>query len=108
MAAWLPTLTSLRCKLSSLLTVVAIIALPAMAETSELTNWDKRFLYDKLGMGPTALSMLGLTAEESRCMHFLINRFGPEEKLVNDVARFLNNVASNRIAGEKAPTKCPF
>jgi hypothetical protein len=89
------------------LLTVAVIALSAVAEANGLTDWDMRFLHDKLGIGPTSLSILGLTAQEKSCVHFLINRFGPEEKLVEEVTHFLDNVASDKIAGKKPPTKCP-
>ena len=108
MAAWIAKLTFLGCRLSSLPTIVLILAWSCGAEPGDLTSWDRQFLYEKLGIGPTGLSMLRLSVEESRCMHSLINRFGPEEKLVDGVARFLDDLASHRAAGGKSSTKCPL
>jgi hypothetical protein len=106
MLARLPVLTLHVGKWLALLTAVAIAATSAMAEPEELTAWDMKFLNDKIGIGSASLSMLALTPEEKSCVHSLINRFGPEEKLVQDVTRFLDNVAANRIAASKSPTKC--
>jgi hypothetical protein len=107
MPARSPVLTSHVGKRLALLAAVAIVAISAVAELEELTAWDMKILSDKLGIGSTGLSMLELTLEEKGCIHYLINRFGPEEKLIEDVRRFLDEVALNRLAGKKSATRCP-
>jgi hypothetical protein len=52
-------------------------------------------------------SLLELTPQEKNCVHSLINRFGPEEKLTADVTRFLDDVVSNKLINKESSTKCP-
>ena len=90
-----------------LFTAATVIALSSGARANELTEWDLQFLNEKLGVGAVSFAMLELTTEELKCLHFLINRFGADEKLIADVKRFLDKVAANKLIDRKASTECP-
>ena len=87
--------------------VAGIVALLATARADELTDWDLKFLSERVGVGAVNFAVLELTPQELNCLHFLINRFGPEEKIIADVTRFLNDVAVNKLIDRKASTECP-
>ena len=72
-----------------------------------MTEWDLKFLSEKVGVGLVSLAVLELTPQEKNCLHRLINRFGPEEKLIADVTRFLDDVAANKLIDKKSSTECP-
>ena len=90
-----------------LLTSTLVIALATVAGATELTEWDLKFLSEKVGVGLVSLAVLELTPQEKNCLHLLINRFGPEEKLITAVTGFLDDVASNKLIDKKPSTKCP-
>jgi hypothetical protein len=89
-----------------LLTSALIIVLSTAARANGLTEWDLKFLSDKLGIGSLSLSMLELTPQEEHCIHLMINRFGSDEKLMADVTRFLDEVAANKVIDRNSSTKC--
>ena len=91
----------------ALLTCALVIVLSSGARANELTEWDRKFLSEKLGVGAVSFAVLELSPQEINCLHFLINRFGPEEKIIADVTRFLNDVAVNKLIDRKASTECP-
>jgi hypothetical protein len=91
----------------ALLTCALVIVLSSGARANELTEWDLKFLSKKVGVGAVNFAVLELTSQEMICLHFLINRFGPEEKIIADVTRFLNDVAANKLIDRKASTECP-
>jgi hypothetical protein len=90
-----------------LLTSTLIIALATVAGATGLTEWDLKFLSEKVGVGLVSLAVLELTPQEKNCLHLLINRFGSEEKLIADVTRFLDDVAANKLIDKKSSTECP-
>src|ERR1700730_14454976 len=96
-----------KCIRRALLTSAVAIALSSLARANELTEWDLKFLSEKVGAGAVTFAVLELSPQEVDCLHFLINRFGPDEKLVADVTRFLNDVAANKLIDRKASTECP-
>jgi hypothetical protein len=90
-----------------LTSALVVLVISGGAVASELTEWDLKFLSDKLGAGAASFAVLELTPQEIECLHFLINRFGPEEKLIADVTQYLNEVAANRFIDRKSSTECP-
>jgi hypothetical protein len=91
----------------ALLTCALVIVLSSGARADELTEWDLKFLSEKVGVGAVNFAVPELTSQEMICLHFLINRFGPEEKLIADVTRFLNDLVANKLIDRKASTECP-
>ena len=90
-----------------LISVAVLVTFSTAPRANELTEWDLKFLSKKVGVGAVNFAVLELTSQEMICLHFLINRFGPEERLTADVTRFLNDVVANKLIDRKASTECP-